>query len=134
MKIVFTLFCVASLALFLIIGARTQNAQIAKPQRQPQTQSQKPGGSIVTRQVSQDSLQITEATRVQLEALVQEKQSRTAVQQKIDSQLLVAARRKRNEALAPAMAQLQIDVAFCGDGRTEVDISGRITENQIGRA
>src|ERR1044071_8842914 len=97
MKIVFTLFGAASLALFLLIGARTQNAQIVKPQRQPQTQAQKPRGPIVTRQVSQDSVQMTEATRAQLEVLVQEKQSRTVVQQKIDSQLLVAARRKRNE-------------------------------------
>lgn len=123
MKIVFTLLCVSSLALFLLIGPRTQKAQVLQ---------QKQSGPTVTRQVNQGSqLQLTEATRTQLRDLVLEKQSRTAAQQKIDSQLLLAARRKRNEPLAPAMAQLQIDVAFDTDGRTEVDISGRITENLV---
>lgn len=118
MKIVFTLLCVASLTLFLSIGPRTQKAQ---SQRQ---------GPTVIRQSAQDStVQMTEQTRAQLHALFLEKQSRTATQQKIDSQLLLAARRKRNEALAPAMAQLQINVALDTDGRAEVDISGRITEN-----
>ena len=124
MKIVFPLLCVASLALFLLIGPRTQNAQVQQSQRQ--------GGRTVTKQVDQDSsVQLTEETKIQLQALVLEKQSRSAAQQKIDSQLLIAAKRKRNDALTPAMAQLQIDVAFNADGRTEIDISGRITENLV---
>jgi hypothetical protein len=123
MKIVFTLLCVASLALFLLLGPRAQKAQVLQSQLQ---------GSTVVRQTNQDSaVQITEQTRAQLHALLLEKQSRTAAQQKIDSQLLIAARRKRNEPLAPALAQLRIDVAFDTDGRTEIDISGRITENLV---
>lgn len=124
MRIVFTLLCFAFLALFLTIVPRTQNAQVF--------QSQTQGGPTITRQADQDSpLQLTEHIKTQLNALRLEKQSRTAAQQKIDSQLLIAAKRKRNEVMAAAMAQLQIDVTYDAGGRTEVDISGGITEDLL---
>ncbi|HEV2834591.1 MAG TPA: S8 family serine peptidase, partial [Pyrinomonadaceae bacterium] len=75
--------------------------------------------------------QLTEDIKTQLQASVMEKESRSPAEQKIDSHLLIAAKLRRGQILTPAMAALEIDVTYDTEGRTEVDISGRVTENLL---
>lgn len=57
---------------------------------------------------------------------VTEKRTRTPAQQKIDSQLLMAARLKRQ-----GFATREADVVFDSAGRAAVDISGEVTNNLL---
>lgn len=59
----------------------------------------------------------------QIEALDVEKESRTPAEQKIDSQLLYAAKMYRGEQIADGIAVLDVDVGLSGDGFVTVDIS-----------
>src|SRR5215813_5555877 len=121
MKLIFILLCLIFLGLFLWLAPRTQNAQTL--------QSQKPAPLTV---IDQDnSVELIEHLKAQLEVLDREQESRTVAQQKIDSHLLFAAKRRRNEALAPVLATLQTNVTYDTEGRTEVDISGQITDNLL---
>lgn len=83
----------------------------------------------IVKQTTQDShLELNETTKRQLAALMFEKQSRTPAQQKIDSQLLVAAKIKRHEEIAPGITTIRTTVNHDGEGRQEVDISGDVTD------
>jgi hypothetical protein len=57
---------------------------------------------------------------------VNEKRTRTPAQQKIDSQLLAAARSKRQ-----GLATTQADIVKDSMGRAEVDISAEVTDNLL---
>src|SRR5215813_5290188 len=63
-----------------------------------------------------------EAAR-QIRSLLDEKQSRTPAQQKIDSQLLYTGRMRRGQEIAPGVRSLQTKVEADGDGRVVVDIT-----------
>jgi hypothetical protein len=58
--------------------------------------------------------------------VVNDKRSRTAAQQKIDSQLLSAARLERQK-----VASIESDVMYDTAGRAAVDISGEVTDNLL---
>ncbi|HEX8175511.1 MAG TPA: hypothetical protein VF543_10355 [Pyrinomonadaceae bacterium] len=63
----------------------------------------------------------------------QEKRSRTAAQQKIDSQLLYALYRKRGEAEARGVATIEPRVKFDAKGRAIVTIRARVTRRLLAK-
>ncbi len=76
---------------------------------------------------------ISESARRQMEALIQEKESRTPAEQKIDSQLIYEMKRKRGGEFARAIQTIETAVAVSQDGMAVVDISafieGSLTED-----
>jgi hypothetical protein len=67
-------------------------------------------------------------TNVQGSNKVQEKRTRTAAQQKIDSQLLYALYRKRGEAEAKGVPAGELRVKFDEKGRAMVSIRARVSK------
>src|ERR1700738_195253 len=67
---------------------------------------------------------VSPAASLQIQALEDEKESRTPEQQKIDSQLLYALKMER--VPPTALQSLQVDVGQSEQGRVVVDISGTI--------
>ena len=67
----------------------------------------------------------------QLQGLVAEKRSRSPEQQKIDSQLLYAARMARGQAIAAGVAALDTGIVPETDGRVIVDVRATITDGLI---
>jgi hypothetical protein len=73
----------------------------------------------------------------QIEALIREKASRTAVQQKIDSQLIYAIKMSRGEPIAPGVETLQTSVAYAPSRgvtdapRLVVDVTAEITNTLL---
>ncbi|HLG16158.1 MAG TPA: S8 family serine peptidase [Blastocatellia bacterium] len=68
---------------------------------------------------------IADSALRQIQALLDEKESRTPAQQRIDSQLLYAMRQRRGERVADSVETLSVDVNVDAAGKTVVDISGR---------
>jgi hypothetical protein len=67
----------------------------------------------------------------QLQALEDEKASRTPTQQKIDSQLIYAMKMQRAEPIALGVSTLEIDVNANAQGRVVVDISGTVDDKLL---
>ena len=67
----------------------------------------------------------------QLQALEDEKASRTPAQQKIDSQLIYAMKMGRSEPIALGVSTLQVDVDANSQGRVVVDISGNVDDKLL---
>src|SRR5215813_1737172 len=59
----------------------------------------------------------------QIDALIREKESRTDVQKKIDSQLIYQTKMDRGLLVADNVSSLQTDVAVDDQGKTTVDIT-----------
>jgi hypothetical protein len=74
---------------------------------------------------AQSSNGISDAVAQQIQALVDEKQSRTPAQQKMDSQLIYALRQNRGIAVANGVQTLRTRVVIDAKSRTVVDISTR---------
>jgi hypothetical protein len=84
--------------------------------------SQDQAGS--SNQISRNALQ-------QIEALIAEKKARTPVQQKIDPQLLFAAKMHRGEAIAEGVQTLAVNVSETRAGYVVVDITGNVSDSLI---
>src|SRR5215813_11066077 len=69
------------------------------------------------------SPRLTDEAARQIRSLLDEKQTRTPAQQKIDSQLLYASRMRRGQEIAPGVRSLQVKVEPDGDNRVVVDIT-----------
>jgi hypothetical protein len=67
--------------------------------------------------------QISEAAQLQIKALLDEKDSRTPAQQKIDSQLIYASRMYRGQSVAAGVPTLEVEVGLDSSGKTIVDIT-----------
>ena len=67
----------------------------------------------------------------QIEALEKEKQSRTPVERKIDSQLLQAIKEKNGEKMAPGVDLEPANVNADASGNLEVDISADVTDSLL---
>ncbi|MEO6393458.1 MAG: hypothetical protein ABIP75_16535, partial [Pyrinomonadaceae bacterium] len=67
----------------------------------------------------------------QIEALVQEKRSRTAAQKKVDSRLLAQAKIQRGEKVAEGVPTIETGVTVDQNGFVEVEITARITPRLI---
>jgi uncharacterized repeat protein (TIGR01451 family) len=63
----------------------------------------------------------------QIQALIEEKESRTPEQQKIDSQLLYKLKQDRGEQIAPGVEKLAVGVRENADGGVLVDIRAKVT-------
>ncbi len=66
-------------------------------------------------------------------SIAQEKRTRTAAQQKIDSQLLYALYRERGEAEAKGVPAGELRVKFDPQGRAIVSIRARVTRKLLAR-
>lgn len=73
-----------------------------------------------------DTKRLGEAVQRQIRSLLEEKDSRTPAQQKLDSQLLYASRIRRGQDPAPGVSQLQVKVEADAEANTVVDITAII--------
>jgi len=64
----------------------------------------------------------------QIEALIAEKESRSATEQKIDSQLLYEMRMRSGLAAAPGIAAVETDVPYAPDGHAVVDVKAKLSD------
>jgi hypothetical protein len=67
----------------------------------------------------------------QIEALIQEKESRSETEQKMDSQLIYEAKMDRGEVIADGIRRLDTDIQYTYDGRPVVDITANVTDNLL---
>ncbi|MBS1793133.1 MAG: S8 family serine peptidase [Acidobacteria bacterium] len=75
--------------------------------------------------------EISPAAQLQIKALLDEKESRTPAQQKIDSQLLYAARARRGDALTAMVPDLVVDVDADETGTVTVDITADVSRRLL---
>src|ERR1700686_566356 len=80
-----------------------------------------------------DSQGISSGALQQIQALEDEKESRTPAQRKIDSQLLYAAKMARGESIARNVQTLAVNVPTNGDGRVVVDITANVSDSLLER-
>lgn len=78
-----------------------------------------------------DDGKLSESALKQIAALQEEKAKRTPAQRKIDSQLLYADKMRRGESIAPGVATLRADLDKDAEGRVEVDIAAKVTEELL---
>ena len=70
--------------------------------------------------------EITQGALQQIQGLLEEKQSRTAAQQKIDSQLIYAIKMRRGTSVATGVQTLTVDVGADDAGLVDIDITAII--------
>jgi hypothetical protein len=85
--------------------------------------------SVASKQES--AAEIAPAAWQQIQALLEEKETRTAVQQKIDSQLLYAIKMRRGESIAKGVQSLSVDVGADDAGLVTVDITALIDDQLL---
>jgi hypothetical protein len=78
-----------------------------------------------------DGQGISSAVLQQIQALEDEKESRTPAQKKIDSQLLYAMKMQRAEPIASGVSSLQVNVGASEQGRVVVDISASVDDKLL---
>src|SRR2546427_2747147 len=69
----------------------------------------------------------------QIEALLQEKQSRSSTEQKIDSQLLYELKMQAGRPVAAGIQFLETDVPYADDGHAVVDVKAQVTAGLMAR-
>ncbi len=67
----------------------------------------------------------------QIQSLINEKESRSAAQKKLDSQLIYAARQNRGEAITSELRTLDVNVNIDSKGLIPVDIKATVSNNLI---
>jgi len=70
---------------------------------------------------------ISSEALAQIEALIRDKEARTPIQQKIDSQLLYEARMKKGVPIVNELRTIETDVPYAPNGRVIVDIKASLT-------
>ncbi len=95
------------------------SAQISKP------------GIAVKKVGSPDDGKISDEAAKQIQALLDEKESRTPAQKKIDSNLLYQIKMERGEPIAKGVEKLQTDLTVDDNGGITVDITARVTDDFI---
>jgi Subtilase family/PKD-like domain len=76
---------------------------------------------------------LSQTARAQIQALLAEKDSRTAAQAKVDSNLLYAIRQSQGRTAADGVDVLQTGVDVGTDGRTVVDLVARVNDGLLAR-
>lgn len=103
-----------ALILFLLVAACTLAAVAS--------------GALFQKATATQALEdISPEALAQIDALIREKESRTDVQKKIDSQLIYQTKIDRGQAVADSVSTLQTDVVVDNQGKTTVDITATIT-------
>ena len=74
---------------------------------------------------------LSDSVRQQIQALQQEKESRTPAQQKMDSQLIYAAKKVAFGIASQAAPQLEPDVKLAEDGTVLVDITATVSDELL---
>jgi hypothetical protein len=74
---------------------------------------------------------LSQSAAQQVQALIAEKESRTPAQQKIDSQLIYAAKMHRGESIAAGIQTLEVEVGADAAGMLTVDISASIDDQLL---
>jgi uncharacterized repeat protein (TIGR01451 family) len=74
---------------------------------------------------------ISDSALRQIQALEQEKISRSAVHRKLDSQFVFRLKQNHGQVIAPGVKALQADVKFEPDGRVLVDLDAKVTDNLL---
>src|SRR5262249_33271633 len=121
--VVLSIIAVVSLGVTLLSSAMYKvDAALQQPSRLAGGQDQSPAD----KGISESALQ-------QIQALIDEKESRTPAQQKIDSQLLYAMKMRQGQMIARGIEKLNTEVVTDDDGRTVVDISARVTGGLLRR-
>ncbi len=69
------------------------------------------------------SIQIAPSGLAQIEALIQEKESRSPTEQKIDSQLIYEMKMRTGQAIAAGVNRLVTDIPYASDGDVVVDVT-----------
>jgi uncharacterized repeat protein (TIGR01451 family) len=82
----------------------------------------------LARATESDANPISPEGMAQVKALLQEKESRTPAQRKIDSNLLYEIRMRRGQAVAPGVASLATGLSVDLGGGTAVDIRANVTD------
>jgi subtilisin-like proprotein convertase family protein len=77
------------------------------------------------------TVQMSESAARQINSLIQEKESRTPAQKKIDSQLLYAAKVNRGERITNEVAIMEINVNADEKGFVPVDIQANVTRDLL---
>ncbi len=91
-----------------------------------------PSSLLETRSVvAKQEPEIDQNAWQQIQALLEEKEARTAVQQKIDSQLLYALKLRRGESIAKGVPTLAVDVGADDAGQVTVDITAIIDDQLL---
>jgi hypothetical protein len=83
------------------------------------------GAQIGAAQQDQAVADLSPEVVAQIDALIAEKESRTAVQQKIDSQLLYEGRMEAGEPVATGLWAVETDLPYASDGHLVVDVRAR---------
>jgi hypothetical protein len=106
----------------LAIGSPAQSDRISKPLiDQSETMSDTSGKEI------------SPEAQMQIQSLLDEKDSRTPEQQKIDSQLLYATRMHRGEAITALVPTMDVNVGADATGMVTVDICAIVTPKLLAR-
>jgi hypothetical protein len=82
-------------------------------------------------QVSNVAQQLSASAAQQIQALLDEKENRTPAQQKIDSQLLYAAKMASGQPITANVQTLAVNVSQNSEGRVEVDITAVVDDSLI---
>ncbi|MGA9768450.1 MAG: S8 family serine peptidase, partial [Blastocatellia bacterium] len=102
-----------SIAIIALPGLRTRVTAAGQPQK------------------SSAESQISEAAQLQIKALLDEKESRTPAQQKIDSQLIYASKMYRGQSVAAGISTLEVNVGLESDGRVVVDLTAYVVDDKL---
>ena len=78
---------------------------------------------LAARGAQQEDNGIAPSARAQIQALLDEKETRTPAERKIDSQLLYAWRMAQGLPVAPGVPTLDVDLPYAADGHVIVDVS-----------
>ncbi len=94
-------------------------------------------GSRLTARAAQQLQQIDDGISAeaiaQINALLAEKASRTPVQEKIDSLLIYAQKMAKGQAIASGVSTLEVALPKTTDGRLEIDVRAKVTDDLINR-
>ena len=82
---------------------------------------------LAARGAQQEDNGISPAAMAQIQALLEEKETRTPAERKIDSQLLYARRMELGVPIAPGVQTLDVDVPRGDDGHVIVDVKANVT-------
>lgn len=77
--------------------------------------------------------EISPEARQQIQSLIEEKNARTPAQQKIDSNLLYAAKMHRGESITSKVPTLEVNVGDDGNGIVTVDISAEVSPKLLAK-
>ena len=131
----FLLLAVFAVLVFFIFGTVRSTASGPSGSRQVMAVNQAVPTTVAgLRSVAakqEPALPINQSAWQQIQALLEEKEARTAAQQKVDSQLLYAIKMRRGEKIARNVQSLSVDVGADAGGLVTVEITAKIDDQLL---